>query len=412
MDSLLVYDSNSAAWINKTLEEMLFVGATEYSAGKIGLVPTPELGKTDLFLRSDGTWSEPIVHHTFLTLDNENNLDHQELIEQSIESIDNTNGDIIIIRDKIIDEKWQYTSYVFDGSVWRAMDGNYNAENVYFDEDLITTSAVGNITLTNGNATIAAAGKNLKQIFNTIFVKEKNPKVNYPSILLTLINDKPYEVGSKVKPSYQVNFNPGKYEFGPNTNVSINHLEVNHLTESLSSMSGSFKEITIEDNNEIVITANVEYSQGSIPLSNLGNDCVNSRIEADTIISAANGYFGYRNTFYGTMTEKIDLTNEVIRNLTPSDKALTNGETVEVSIPIGAKRIIFAYPSDLHDLESVIDSNGFGAEIISSFKKMEIAIEGANGYTAKPYKVYYLDYANPNNQINSYLFTIKGEDIK
>jgi hypothetical protein len=42
------------------------------------------------------------------------------------------------------------------------MDGNYNAENVYFDEDLITTSAVGNITLTNGSATIAAAGKNLK----------------------------------------------------------------------------------------------------------------------------------------------------------------------------------------------------------------------------------------------------------
>lgn len=76
MDSLLVYDSNSAAWINKSLEEMLFVGATEYSAGKIGLVPTPELGKTDLFLRSDGTWSEPIIHHTFLTLDNENNLDH------------------------------------------------------------------------------------------------------------------------------------------------------------------------------------------------------------------------------------------------------------------------------------------------------------------------------------------------
>jgi hypothetical protein len=177
-------------------------------------------------------------------------------------------------------------------------------------------------------------------------------------------------------------------------------------------MSGSFKEITVEDNNEITITANIEYSQGSIPLSNLGNNCINARIEADTIISTKNGYFGYRNAFYGTMTEKTDLTNEVIRSLIPSGKALTNGETVEVSIPVGAKRIIFAYPSDLYDLESVIDVNGFGAEIVGSFKKMEVAVEGANNYTAKPYKIYYLDYANPNNQVNSYLFTIKGEDIK
>ena len=49
------------------------------------------------------------------------------------------------------------------------MDGNYNAENVYFDEDLMTTTAVGVIKLTNGQATIPAAGKNLKEVFNTIF---------------------------------------------------------------------------------------------------------------------------------------------------------------------------------------------------------------------------------------------------
>nr|DAP41131.1 MAG TPA: hypothetical protein [Caudoviricetes sp.] len=57
------------------------------------------------------------------------------------------------------------------------MDGNYNAENVYFDEDLMTTSAIGNITLSNGQATIPAVGKNLKEVFQTIFVKESNPTI-------------------------------------------------------------------------------------------------------------------------------------------------------------------------------------------------------------------------------------------
>ena len=87
-------------------------------------------------------------------------------------------GDIAIVKDVISGDKYQYTAYVYNGSAWVAMDGNYNAENVYFDKDLVTTSAVGNITLTNGQATIAAAGKNLKQVFDTIFVKEKNPSVS------------------------------------------------------------------------------------------------------------------------------------------------------------------------------------------------------------------------------------------
>jgi len=45
-------------------------------------------------------------------------------------------------------------------------------EKVIFSEDLTTTSAIGNIKLTNGQATIPAAGKNLVEVWNTIFVKE------------------------------------------------------------------------------------------------------------------------------------------------------------------------------------------------------------------------------------------------
>ena len=43
--SMLVYDMAAKAWINKELNELIFVGATETSSGVPGLVPAPEAGK-------------------------------------------------------------------------------------------------------------------------------------------------------------------------------------------------------------------------------------------------------------------------------------------------------------------------------------------------------------------------------
>jgi hypothetical protein len=55
---------------------------------------------------------------------------------------------------------------------------------------------------------------------------------------------------------------------------------------------------------------------------------------------------------------------------------------------------------------SISDSNGMGAGILSSFTKTTIDVKGANNYKAIPYKVYYIDYANANNTVNSYIFKI------
>ena len=88
-------------------------------------------------------------------------------------------GDIAIIKRVIASEKYEYTAYVYNGISWCAMDGNYNAENVYFDKDLVTTSAVGNITLTNGQATIAATGKNLKQVFDNFGISGRGVDFEY-----------------------------------------------------------------------------------------------------------------------------------------------------------------------------------------------------------------------------------------
>ena len=58
-------------------------------------------------------------------------------------------GDTGIVKTLIKDDKFSYTGYVYSETGWTAMDGNYNAENVYFDENIIVTRNVGNVTTSN-----------------------------------------------------------------------------------------------------------------------------------------------------------------------------------------------------------------------------------------------------------------------
>lgn len=82
-------------------------------------------------------------------------------------------GDIAIVKEAIIaadklgtaTQQYQYTAYVYgetaSGAAWKAMDGNYSAENVYFNDDMLITQKVGYCDITNGQGTIPSKGKNL-----------------------------------------------------------------------------------------------------------------------------------------------------------------------------------------------------------------------------------------------------------
>jgi hypothetical protein len=116
---------------------------------------------------------------------------------------------------------------------------------------------------------------------------------------------------------------------------------------------------------------------------------------------------GYRNSFYGTLTEKSELTSEIIRGLKASGRALSNNSTMSVNIPVGAMRVVIAYPATLRDMTSILDKNDSNSNIISGFVGPQtIAVNGANGYSAIDYKVYYMDFADPYNASNVFTATI------
>ena len=133
--------------------------------------------------------STPVAAH--YEVEAAENVSDEEAIEAKLAELNATAklDDVAVVKRLINGDKYQHTAYIYNGTAWAAMDGNYNAENVYFDEDIMINTNVGNITTTNGSANIPAAGKNIKQVFEALWTKENyNPSVTNPSISISVKN--------------------------------------------------------------------------------------------------------------------------------------------------------------------------------------------------------------------------------
>ena len=326
-------------------------------------------------------------------------------------------GDVFVVKALIATGKYSYTAYVFDGANWAAMDGNYSAENVYFANDLTYTANIGVLSVpSSGSGTLAAAGKNVKDVFASILAKEKNPTATQPAVTVTCEQLGAYEVGTSVTPSYSASLSAGSYTYGPATGVVATAWSVTNGTATKSEATGSFDALTVADNTSYSITATATHGEGASPVTNLGNEYAAGKIAAGNKSGTAyknasnrnvTKITGYRNSFYGTLTAKDgELNSALVRGLGKSNKALAAGNSFSVSIPVGAIRVVFAYPATLRDVNSVQDVNGMNAEVKSAFTKSVVSVEGANGYDAIDYKVYVMDMAKANDAANTYKVTI------
>ena len=319
-------------------------------------------------------------------------------------------GDIAVIKRVIAADKHSYTAYVYDGTKWEAADGNYNANNVYFDQDLVITANIGVQTVgSTGSKTLDTTGKNVKQVFDMIMAAEKNPAITQPSVSITCSQMGNYEVGTQVTPQFSVSLNPGSYQYGPATGVAATTYAVTDTDDHESDQaSGSFPQLTVEDGENYSISAAVTHTEGAVPKTNLGNDYAAGKIAAGSKSATKGTITGHRKSFYGTTTDKgAATTSAIIRGLAgKSSGALKNGSTITVPIPVGALRVLIAYPATLRDVTSIKDVNGMNAEIKTGFSLSRVQVEGANAYSAIEYKVYTMDFAAANDTANTYSVTI------
>ena len=402
--SLLVYDESSKNWVNKTFEEAVAVmtGADEVRAGAAGLVPAPKAGEQDFFLKGDGTWAKVATESQVFHVSPEEGETHDAAIARVVNGVELQTGNIAIVKELIHGDKYQHTAYVYDAklSAWKAMDGNYNAENVYFDENLLTTSAIGVITLTNGQATIPAAGKNLKELFNTILVKEKNPSTTQPSVNITLDQAGSYEVGETVSVTYSTSLNAGSYTYGPATGVTAKSYSVTNGSTTKLTATGSFDDITVTDSTDYKLTSTIAHTEGTTPVTNTGNLYATGKIAEGSKSKTSSAITGYRPFFYGMS----DVTKANMVYDSAFIRGLTNGGAYDASKTLtftaanlnGVKRFVIAIPaasinSTRTGIESATITSSMNADALGFYNELEttVAVLGKNGYTQTvPYRVW------------------------
>lgn len=365
--------------------------ATAETAGGYGLVPAPGAGEQNYFLRGDGTWApiassggETVSSNTqvYEVITNANEL-HNDAIARIVNGAELFNGDIAIVKDLIAGDKYQYTAYVYNGTNWVAMDGNYRADNVYFDEDFVFTKAIGTVSIPDtGNVTVSAAGKNLQEFFAGLFAEEEYPTTPSTSVTLGSNNIGAKEVGTKVGIQYSFTTTAGNYKFGPSNNgVTWSDYKATFNGETLTGKSGIFTTVQVTDDTNLSITGSVEQSAGAIPLTNLGNEYSDAQIQKKSWTNLTKGTLsGYRAWFCGykdgdtALTDPTAITGAEIRALGNSANGFWKS-SMNIS---KMKQMYFAAPAGRGYKPTVKDAATTAPQTV--FGPITVYVKGANEY--------------------------------
>lgn len=274
-------------------------------------------------------------------------------------------------------------------------------DNVYFKDNVLAAgeyTQVGNINKSKDESIeLETKGKTLADFIRMVFTKELQPSKTEPSVSLSSPQSGSYEVGRTVTPSYQASFNPGSYTYGPATGVTVESWKITDSNGNEdSASSGRFPEITITDTTNYTIKATATHTEGAVALTNLGNESIPEvKIEAGTKSRTSAAITGYRSFFYGVLDtdDSTILTSAIIRGLTNGGNY--NGQktfVVNANAVSDPKRIIIAIPANTSriGLKQVLLTSAFDTDITAQYieQQQRINVEGYNGYSSIPYKIY------------------------
>ena len=301
-------------------------------------------------------------------------------------------GDMAVVVRTFVEGKRSYTAYIHDGTGFNAMDGNYSAENVYFDEDFTYTANIGVLTVpSTGSGTIQASGKNVKEVLAGILAKEKEPSATAPSVTIgTQTNFGTFEIGTTKNLTYGASLSAGSYTYGPPTGITAKTWEATctGVAGSKNTASGTFDNVVAEATPK-TITVKATYDAGAIPVTNLGNQYPTGQIKAGSASKTSEKLVGVRYMFWGPMTDaSAELNSANIRALA-HNKASGTGDLSTFGAGAGAKKVVVAVPAG-RKIDKVLMPSALNADVTALFVKQssQVQVEGANAYAAAAYDVY------------------------
>ena len=324
-------------------------------------------------------------------------------VETSLEALGTGTvvGDMGIVRAPLYtgSSEYTYTAYVWNGTNWAAMDGNYSAANVFISEDITLSGSygkdsAGHTITTFGNKKIGdsfTAGTSMQEMWSEILSKRLQPSKTDPSISISASGDDGNkEVGDTyTKPTATLTVNSGSYTYGykdangtkqTGTGVTFPTAKIaygaddtitttNQYTSATNLANGGTVQIAASkyasgattasytDNTvNYTFSGNASNTVGEIAIDNLGapsNPVV--QIAANSKITATDktvGFRGYRKMFCG-YNSAAALNSGTIRALSyklTSDGKTYNGSKaattqIGITLPEGATNLVIACPT-------------------------------------------------------------------
>ena len=265
--------------------------------------------------------------------------------------------DVFVVKRAISGEKYSFTAYVYNGSAWAAMDGNYGANNVYLNEDVVVTTATGEL---KKDSTITA-GTSLQDMLVSMLSQEKDPGTpTQPSVSAFSVKDNnatDFEAGSTVTPKWDSTFSKGSYSYKSTaakdpispvdgTGVTVTSWTITQDGTTIGTTEDGTGAAFIMGDSTINFKAVAVHTAGNYALTNL-----NKLPETDVQIAAGSKektatMTSYRKMFAGGVVDKdAAITSAVIRGLGTGVKATTSA--TEFKALVGDTKLIFAYPKSL-----------------------------------------------------------------
>lgn len=303
---------------------------------------------------------------------------------------DPKNGDTAVLVKTISGDKKSYTAFVYDNA-WKAMDGNYNASNVYFDKDLTYTVGIGTLAKPSGSGTFSAAGKSVEQVFSSLMAKEANPSKTNPVVSFSAESGFGIvEIGTKKNLTYTAALSAGSYTYGPATGITAQSWEVSctDVTGTKSTATGTFEGVVAEATAK-KITAKANYNEGAVPVTNLGNPYPAGKIAAGSASKDTSELKGVRYMFWGPMTDADAALNSANIRALAHKQGSGTGNLATFGAGKGAKKVVVAVPAS-RKITKVIMPSALNADVTALFVKQgsQSNVEGAEGYAAAAYNVY------------------------
>ena len=278
-------------------------------------------------------------------------------------------GDTAIVKRTIINDKISHTAYVYNGTNWAACDGNYRADNVYFDDDITYTVAIGTLAKPSGSAKFAAKGKNVEQVLSSLMAQRQNPSVSNPSVSFSNQSGfGTFEIGTKKNLTYTAALSAGSYTYGPPTGITAQTWEVSctGVADKKTIATGTFENIVAEATAK-KITAKATYNEGAIPKTNLGDPYPAGKIVAGSASKDSDNLIGVRHMFYGVVkSADFALDSAHIRGLKHEAAAKKTISTFTAGD--GALKVVVACPAG-YNVTKVTLPSAMGADATADFVK-------------------------------------------